>query len=147
MCRDGNSNIKFMKDKEQEIITKLKVHKDELEKLNQELFNLRQKDRETYLRETYLGKCFFHDEGNWKTYLFVNKLIESSNTLYCVKLIFIDYPEHQAEMIESYVDFSCHYISDYSEDKDIDKCVEISKDEFNDMYSLILERISSKINS
>lgn len=124
---------------------------DETKELRKKYFELTQSDEEKFLREKYLGKYYYHqDYNNWHTYIYVNNLEISSNTLECTEFTII-YNEKTNEVdcvrCETSHDFSCHYISKYSEDPEINKCVEITREEFIEGYELFLLHFSKTIET
>ena len=127
----------------------IKTKREEINKLNEELFELTKDDEVELLKQKYLGRYYKHDQGAWKNYIFVNNLRKEDNTLECVELTIVDYVdgdfESYYEQIDTKRDFSCHYISQYSHDHKIDECVEITKEEFEAQYIVWLSRVNDKI--
>ncbi len=109
----------------------------ETKELRKKHFDLIQAGEEEVLRKTYLGKYYLHKEydDRWKTYVYVNELEtkERCNRLNCTEFTIV-YEDNSDEIYSvscrTNHDFSCHYISKYSEDPDIDNCVEITREDF-----------------
>ena len=126
----------------EEVLKKIKEKEAEVELLRDEYYNLTHVDEEIELRNKYYGKYFKHNKySTWVTYLFVNHLCVESNKLRCTEFTIMKHENGEIYGVssKSNYDFTCHYISPYSEEHDIDDCVEITKEEFVEEQNLFLE--------
>ncbi len=133
-----------------ELWAEIQKKKSEVETLREKYFALTQADEEKHLRETYLGKYYLKKDYNakWHTYVYVNELDVKSNKLECIEftIIYEDNDEIYGVRCETNHDFSCHYISTYCDEPDIDKCVEITREEFLEAYTLFLATFLKTFN-